>query len=773
MPRTTTDMRAEYLSALYACNPGCGNDRWVKIGMAAKEAGLSVEDYDDWSKQAPNYGGEADVRARWRSFTPGGGVTAATLIQYAREDGWGRTAPIVTPPALAPRREPFMPEPRHKAADIWKRCEAATRDHAYIARKGGKADGLRVYPKSAPRFAIQGHDVRGWLALPVCDSEGRLSTLQFISDQPGARKLNLPGHSVTGFFGVGELAANEKCFVVEGIGQAWSANAATDCPALVAFGAGNQRKVIEAAQAKGAKPVLVADRGKEVECALIADELRCAWIAMPGDMAPNEDINDLQAREGLEAVAAVLARELVPAANQTMPPSANDPGLSATLDIDPSALSEDVLAQCFERRHADELRYCHTAGAWYRWDDTRWARESTMLAFALARQVCRDFGKGQPKFGKASAVSAVERLAMSARRFAVTSELWDTNPWLVGTPGGTLDLRSGETHRALPSEHITRQCGSIVAPVGTAPSRWLAFLDDATRSDAALIRFLQQVAGYALTGMTTEHAMFFIYGAGGNGKSVFLNTLSGILGEYSRTAAMDTFTASHFDKHPTDVAMLKGARLVTASEVDDGRTWAEARLKQMTGGDEITARFMRQDSFTFRPEFKLVIVGNHKPRLNNVDEATRRRLNIIPFVHKPTTPDPDLEQALRNEWPAIFRWMVDGCLDWQANGLVRPPVVIEATREYFDDQDLFGQWLEDRCEKGESRKEANALLFPSWKRYAESAGEQAGSTKAFGDAMRKRGFTAYKRGGERGFLGIRVRPTAPDTTGQFRRDWDE
>src|SRR5699024_6699994 len=108
MLRTTTDKRAEYLSALYACDPGCGNDRWVKIGMAAKEAGLSVEDYDDWSKQATNYGGEADVRARWRSFTAGGGVTAATLIQYAREEGWGRTTPIVTPPALAPLREPSM-----------------------------------------------------------------------------------------------------------------------------------------------------------------------------------------------------------------------------------------------------------------------------------------------------------------------------------------------------------------------------------------------------------------------------------------------------------------------------------------------------------------------------------------------------------------------------------------------------------------------------------------------------------------------------------------
>jgi putative DNA primase/helicase len=231
-------------------------------------------------------------------------------------------------------------------------------------------------------------------------------------------------------------------------------------------------------------------------------------------------------------------------------------------------------------------------------------------------------------------------------------------------------------------------------------------LNDATNGDAELIRYLQQIAGYVLTGATSEHVLFFIYGLGGNGKTVFLNTLTAILSEYAQTAAMDTFTASKYDRHPTDLAMLKGARLVTASETEEGRKWAEAKIKQMTGGDPITARFMRRDYFTYQPEFKLVIIGNHKPCLDNVDDAMRRRLNIIPFTNKPSTPDPDLESKLREEWPAILRWMIEGCLDWQQNGFLRPNVVSDATSSYFEDQDLLGQWLNECCEPRANYKES-------------------------------------------------------------------
>jgi putative DNA primase/helicase len=187
---------------------------------------------------------------------------------------------------------------------------------------------------------------------------------------------------------------------------------------------------------------------------------------------------------------------------------------------------------------------------------------------------------------------------------------------------------------------------------------------------------------------------------------------------------------------------LNGARLVTASETEEGRAWAESRIKQITGGDRISARFMRQDFFEFDPAFKLLIVGNHKPILRNVDDAAKRRFNIIPFVHKPEQRDLELENKLRAEYPAILRWMIDGCLDWGRNGLIRPRSVSKATDEYFSSQDLFGQWLEECCELhpgNELRLETAADLFASWEAFAASHGEKPGNSKTLGDKLSQLG----------------------------------
>lgn len=206
--------------------------------------------------------------------------------------------------------------------------------------------------------------------------------------------------------------------------------------------------------------------------------------------------------------------------------------------------------------------------------------------------------------------------------------------------------------------------------------------------------------------------------------------------------------------------MLRGARLVTASETEEDRAWAEAKIKQMTGGDEITARFMRRDNFTFRPQFKLTIVGNHQPLLRNVDEAARRRFNIVPFTIKPKVPDRDLEQKLMAEWPSILQWMIEGCLDWKENGLLRPRSVREATDTYFSDQDLFGQWLEDETDAEPSNPHKTAMsgaLYLSYSHHAERSGERPLSQKAFAAEMRKRGFEAFRSGSRgRGFRGIRL-----------------
>jgi putative DNA primase/helicase len=299
---------------------------------------------------------------------------------------------------------------------------------------------------------------------------------------------------------------------------------------------------------------------------------------------------------------------------------------------------------------------------------------------------------------------------------------------------------------AQPQDMMTKCAAVAPSPSSDCP-RWQAFLNEATGADPLLQRYLQKIAGYVLTGVTIEQALFFVYGPGGNGKSVFLGTLSNILGDYAAVAPMDTFTASKSDRHLTEIAMLRGARLVSVSETEEGRAWAEARIKQLTGGDRVTARFMRQDNFTYTPAFKLLIVGNHKPVLKNVDDAARRRFNIIPFTCVPRAPDKDLDQKLRSEWPQIMRWAIEGCLLWQKEGLRQPDVVADATRGYFDDQDILGQWIEQDCVTGEGKWDPVAKLFASWQEFAARGGEEPGSKRSFGDALTKRGFRPDRLGG--------------------------
>lgn len=403
-----------------------------------------------------------------------------------------------------------------------------------------------------------------------------------------------------------------------------------------------------------------------------------------------------------------------------LPPRRDPPPLEAGNPHD-IELTEHGLADEFARLHRDRLRYCHHTGAWFMWDGCHWQQNETHLAFTWGRRLIaslnrdEDF-KTRAITGKVAFAGGVERFCQRDEVMAVTSKVWDVDPWLLGTPGGTVDLQTGILRPAVQAEGITKLTAVAPAAAAICPT-WLAFLQEATAGDAALIRFLQLWGGYCLTGDTREHALAFVYGGGGNGKTVFLNVLSGILGAYARMAPMETFTASSCNRHPTDLAMLRGARLVTASETEEGQAWAESRIKQMTGGDVVAARFMRKDFFEFQPQFKLTIVGNHKPALKNVDEAARRRFNIIPFLHKPSTPDRELPAKLAAEWPGILRWFIEGCLLWQRDGLCRPEVVTEATEAYFDAQDHFSRWLSECCVIAptlSSRPSGLLLSFHEW-----------------------------------------------------------
>jgi putative DNA primase/helicase len=321
----------------------------------------------------------------------------------------------------------------------------------------------------------------------------------------------------------------------------------------------------------------------------------------------------------------------------------------------------------------------------------------------------------------------------------------------------TIDLKSAEISAPNREHYMTK--ATAVAPGGECPT-WLTFLDRVTNGDRALVEYLQRVCGYCLTGSTLEHVLFFLHGTGANGKSVFVNTIAGMLGDYATTAPMDTFMASNNERHTTELAMLRGARLVVATETEEGRRWSEAKLKALTGGDTITARFMRQDFFEFKPKFKLMVAGNHKPSLRSVDEAIRRRMHLVPFTVTIPSDERDhrLSEKLELEWPGILQWAIDGCVEWQQIGLKPPEAVCQATEEYLDAEDSFAQWLDDCCQQTDMAHETTATLFASWKAWAERAGEFVGTQKRFAQNLLDRNFEAKREGGtgRKGFTGIQL-----------------
>ena len=435
----------------------------------------------------------------------------------------------------------------------------------------------------------------------------------------------------------------------------------------------------------------------------------------------------------------------------------------ASIDQVP-AFSDDWIALTFTGRHAHDLRYCAAWGKWFIWDGVRWRADETKKIFDLTRKVCRDLAAqcnelDTPKqLTSSKTIAAVKWMAESDRKHATTVEQWDTDPWLLNTPGGTIDLRTGELRPNTQEDYITKV--AAVTPAGKCPI-WLQFLAEITGGDQNLQDFLQRMFGYALTGVTTEHALFFLYGTGGNGKSVFINTISGILAEYHKPAPIETFTASQSERHPTDLAGLRGARCVTAVETEEGRKWAESKIKALTGGDAISARFMRQDFFEYVPQFKLIIAGNHKPGLRSVDEAIRRRFNLIPFTVTipPEKRDLDLAEKLKAEWPAILQWGVEGCKQWQKIGLAPPKAVTDATNAYLESEDAVRVWLEECCELKRDTFEPRTKLYASWRLWAERTGEEARSAKWLYERLEAlHGVHPYKGHAARGFKGVHIKP---------------
>lgn len=422
--------------------------------------------------------------------------------------------------------------------------------------------------------------------------------------------------------------------------------------------------------------------------------------------------------------------------------------------------SEHALAERLAAENRDKL--IHVAGlSWHVYDDRRWKPDDDGKAVLLAQHLCRDaaseLSKDSEQVKLRSRRTREAVLNEAQPHLAVSLEQLDADQMLLNTPGGTVDLRTGKMRSARREDYCTKIAGTT--PCATRPLRWMRFLDEITNHNKELQAYLQRLAGYCLSGSAAEQEVFFLYGSGANGKSVFVNALMEAMGEYAATAPSEILMMTHNPQHSTSIAALRGARMVAVSEVEDGSRWAESKLKELTGGTPIKARFMRQDEFTFKPQLKLIISGNHKPRLRNVDESMTRRLRLVPFtVRIPENKrDTKLQKKLTAELDGILQWAIDGCLAWQRDGMRTPSIVRDASAEYFQMQDALGTWLAERTEAGKQHKSASSELYRNFKGWAEASGEYPMSQREFSQKLMARGFTTVKSDGTVHFRGLRLR----------------
>lgn len=413
------------------------------------------------------------------------------------------------------------------------------------------------------------------------------------------------------------------------------------------------------------------------------------------------------------------------------------------------------------KQHGDDIRYCFPTRRFHIWDGKHWPEDSTGHVYRLAKQTARSLfdeakAASNPDRSKQLAQHAVKtqaeqrldamvRLVRSEPGIPVEPQDFDRDPWLFNVLNGTVDLKSGELRPHRRDDFLTKM-SRIRLTTGAQCPTWLAFLIRILADDEPLVRFVQKAIGYSLTGDVSEQVIFFLHGAGANGKSTLLSLVLELLGDYGKQAAPGLLTVKRGESHPTELADLAGARFVAAVEVDEGRRLAEALTKWISGGDKLKARFMRKDFFEFSPTHKLWLATNHKPTVVGADNAIWRRIQLIPFdVSIPEVEqDKFLGNTLRQELPGILRWAIDGCLAWQKEGLSPPKKVLVATTGYREEQDVLGGFMADCCIREEGAKASAGELYAAFKRWSDENGEQPVSQKVFGSRLADSGFTRHR-----------------------------
>jgi putative DNA primase/helicase len=344
-------------------------------------------------------------------------------------------------------------------------------------------------------------------------------------------------------------------------------------------------------------------------------------------------------------------------------------------------------------------------------------------------------------------------LARSEPGIPILPTEMDVDPFLLNVWNGTLDLRKGELREHRREDRLTKLAPVRFLPDAKCPT-WLRFLDRIMAGNADLIGYLQRVIGYSLTSNVDEHCLWLLHGSGQNGKSTFLATILAMLGDYGLQAVSELLMARNSDAHPTERADLFGRRFVCTIEVDEGKRLAESLMKQLTGGDQIRARRLYQDFFTFAPSHKLFLAANHKPEVKGQDFAVWRRIKLIPFTVTIAEHEKDksLPAKLKKELSGVLNWALRGCLDWQAHGLGEPDEIRLATDEYRAEQDRVGRFIKECCFVCPDVRVKSRDLFAA---YCVWSGDKYMTPDNFGRKMAGRGFTRDRgHGGVHMWVGL-------------------
>lgn len=432
--------------------------------------------------------------------------------------------------------------------------------------------------------------------------------------------------------------------------------------------------------------------------------------------------------------------------------------------------TEDGLARALVTHHGNELRYCPQRGKWLLWNGYRWAWDDAERHREFVRALARELpSTGRWRYFKAKALSAggvsgVVRLARSDPAVTVAFADLDARPYELNTPGGVVDLSTGQVRRSDPWLLHTRS--TAVAPDFARRSlTFERFLHDTFGDDDELAGYVQRLVGVSAIGTVLEQLLPFAVGPGANGKSTLLEAAMHALGRgdggYAMAASSEMLMVRKHVEHPAELAQLAGARLVVCAELDEGQRFGEAKVKQLTGRDSINARFMRRDPFTFAPSHTLWLLGNHLPAARAGGPAFWRRIRVLPFtrVVPAERQNRRLGEMLADDAAAVLAWVVAGAATYHAGGLREPAAVASATAAYARDQDTVGRFVDERCRRAEGvnpARTATTVLRESYEQWCEQVGERPVSAKRLTQELRDRFGVADARGtkGRRFYAGI-------------------